>query len=154
MTRRVVAAVAVLVLVAGAAAVFLATWGDDDPYAAYCSEVEEQQQPLTEAFASGQTTGLIRALPSFRVLAERAPDDISDDWTVVIDRVEELEAALQAAGVDPESYDRRDPPAGLEPGDKEAIDAAALALVAPDAHDAFANVEQQARDVCQTPLSL
>ena len=167
--RRTVAAVVasaavvlavVLVLLAG-------TGGDEDDgplssydvepdpeIAAYCEEVEEQQQPLTDALAGGPTTGLIRALPSFRALAEEAPDDLEDEWAVVIDRVEDLVAALEDAGVDPATYDRKRPPPDLDRDDRAAIDAAATALVARDTATAMAGVQQHARDVCKTPLSL
>ena len=51
----------------------LAGCGDDDPFAAYCDEVQAQQQPLTEALATEGPTALINALPSFRKLSERRP---------------------------------------------------------------------------------
>lgn len=126
----------------------------DAEIAAYCEEVEEQQQPLTDALAGGPTTGLIRALPSFRALAEEAPDDLEDEWAVVVGRIEDLLAALEDAGVDPATYDRRHPPADLDRADRAAIDAAATALVARDTATAMAGVQQHARDVCKTPLSL
>lgn len=154
MTRRTVAVAAVLVLVAAVAVGFLASRGDDDPFAAYCEEVEEQQQPLTDALATDGTTGLLDALPSFRSLAGKAPDDIADDWAVVVERAAALAEAFEAADVDPATYDRRDPPEGLSEEDRDAIDAAARALVADDTGVAITNVQQQARDVCKTPLSL
>lgn len=151
-------------LVAAAAAVGvigLAACGDETPYEvpdrfeAYCEAVEEQQIPISDALADGgEATGLIRALPSFEALAAEAPDDIADEWEVVIDRINDLVDALDAAGVDPESYDRRHPPAGLEKGDKQAIDAAASALVSPTTAGAMAGVQQHARDVCKTQLAL
>ena len=65
-----------------------------------------------------------------------------------------LEAALDDAGVDPATYDRDDPPEGLSDEEKDRIDAAAEELRTPDSEAAFAAVEQQARDVCKTPLRL
>lgn len=132
----------------------LTACGDDGPYAAYCEDVEAQQEPLSEALAAGGPTALIDALPGFRVLQDSAPRDISDDWDVLVGRIESLLAALDAAGVDPASYDRDAPPEDLSQEDRTAIDAAAGELSAPAAVAAFENVQQQARDVCQTPLSL
>ncbi|WP_183099635.1 hypothetical protein [Nocardioides pelophilus] len=135
--------------------------GDDDPYAipeefrAYCEEVETQQRPITDALASGgETSGLIRALPSFEELAAEAPDDIADEWEVIVERIDDLVDALDAAGVDPDTYDRRNPPAGLDPEQRDAIDAAARALVSTTTGAAMSGVQQQARDVCKTPLAL
>ena len=134
---------------------------DGDPYAVperfqdYCEEVEAQQVVLGDVLRSGaETTGLIKALPSFEALAAKAPDDIVDDWEVVIERIDELVAALEAAGVDPETYDRRHPPAGLDRQDRDSIDAAATALVSATTGHAMSSVEQHARDVCKTQLAL
>ena len=134
---------------------------EDDPYAipdrfeAYCEEVEAQQVELGEALASGgRASGLIRALPSFEALAEQAPDDISDEWEIVIERIGDLVDALDAAGVDPDTYVRRDPPAGLDAEEKATIDAAATALVSATTGRAMTGVQQHARDVCKTPLAL
>ncbi len=98
----------------------------DEEYAAYCEEVEEQQAALGEALAAGPTTGLIDALPSFRALAEKSPDDLEDEWSVVVGRIEGLVAALEGAGVDPASYDRKDPAADLDPDDRAAVRTAAV----------------------------
>ena len=134
---------------------------DDDPYAIpdrfeeYCAEVEAHQAHIGEALnTGGETTGLIKALPSFEALAAKAPDDIADDWEVVVERIGDLVDAFDAAGVDPESYDRRDPPAGLDQEQKDAIDAAAVALVSATTGLAMSSVQQHARDVCKTPLLL
>lgn len=129
--------------------------GDDDPFAAYCEEVTEQQQPLGEVLADGGgSTGFLDALPAFRDLAAEAPRDIRDEWGIVIDRIEGLQRAVERAGVDPESYRRTDLPEGVSKADRARIDAAAEALTAPDSRDAFAGVAQHARDVCHTPLYL
>jgi len=134
---------------------------EDDPYAIperfqdYCEEVESRQAPISDALSSGgQASGLIRALPSFEALAEKSPDDIADEWDIVIDRIRDLVDALDAAGVDPDSYDRRDPPAGLDADERAAIDAAATALVSAATGQAMGGVQQQARDVCKTQLAL
>ena len=132
----------------------LAACGDDDPFAAYCEDVTAQQKVLSEALAGGGPTALIEALPSFRVLQESAPEDISDDWDTLVGRIESLVEALDAAGVDPSSSDRDKPPQGLSEEERTAIDAAAGELSAPATVTAFENVQQQARDVCKTPLSL
>lgn len=134
---------------------------EDDPYAIperfqdYCEEVEARQVQISDALESGgETSGLIRALPGFEALAEKAPDDIADDWEIVVERINDLVDALDAAGVDPDSYNRRRPPEGLDPDDKAAIDAAAKALVSATTARAMSGVQQQARDVCKTRLAL
>jgi hypothetical protein len=125
-----------------------------DPYADYCSTVEENQQELSEILGEGGPAALLRALPIFRELREDAPDDIRDEWKVVVDGLSALETAMEDSGVDPATYDREDPPEGLTDAERDRIDAAAQELASDASVAAFAAVEQQARDVCQTPLRL
>jgi hypothetical protein len=148
--RRSWQAVAVaLVLVAGAAVAC-----SDDPYADYCDVVSENQDELTRILGEGGPDVLLRALPIFRELQEAAPSDIRDDWRIVVSGLDALESALDDAGVDPATYDREKPPEGVSQEERDRIDAAALELTTDESVDAFAAVEQQARDVCKTPLRL
>lgn len=128
--------------------------GEDDPFAAYCEEVQEQQEPLTEALATDEPTALIEALPSFEALAGESPDDIADEWRRLVGAIDRLVEALEDAGVDPSAYDRDAPPAGVTAEQQADIDAAARGLTAADTVAAFEAVQQQARDVCKTPLLL
>ncbi len=125
-----------------------------DPYDDYCGVVSEKQEELSQVLGEGGPDVLLRALPIFRDLEDAAPDDIRDDWKIVVSGLTALEDALDDAGVDPATYDRDDPPEGLGDEDKDRIDAAAQELAAPDSVAAFSAVEQQARDVCKTPLRL
>ncbi|HVK26782.1 MAG TPA: hypothetical protein VM575_00460 [Nocardioides sp.] len=127
---------------------------EEGPYDSYCSAVEEHRSELGSALNAGKETGLLRALPAFEDLASKAPDDIRDEWRIVIDRITELQAALDAAGVDAASYDFEKPPADMAADDRKAIEAAATRLGSADTATALTGVEQQARDVCKSPLSL
>lgn len=126
----------------------------DDPQADYCDAVEEHQQELTEVLAGGGPAALLEALPVFRELREDAPSDIRDEWQQVIGALEALKEALEGAEVDPATYDRDNPPADLTQAEKDRIDAAARDLASPGTRQALDGVEQQARDVCKTPLFL
>jgi hypothetical protein len=120
----------------------------------YCDAVKQHQQELTEVLGEGAPNALLKALPIFRDLAADAPEDIRDDWKVVIDALAGLQTALDHAGVDPATYDRDHPPAGLGQADKDAIDEAAAVLGSQDTQTAFSSVDQEAKDVCGTPLQL
>lgn len=120
----------------------------------YCDAVQEHQKELTEQVANGGPAALIDTLDTFRDLEEKAPRDIKDEWQLVIRRIEVLQQALEAADVDPSDYDRNNPPAGLSPQEQAGIDAAAQELGSQATLDAFAGLQQQALDVCQTALSL
>jgi hypothetical protein len=120
----------------------------------YCESVKDHQQELGELIGGGSSDALLKALPIFRDLSGDAPEDIRDDWKVVIDALEGLQGALEHAGVDPSTYDRDHPPAGLGQDDKDAIDQAAAALGSEATTNAFNAVEQEAKDVCGTPLEV
>ena len=125
-----------------------------DRQEAYCSAVEEHQQELTRIASDGEQDSLLRALAIFRELEARAPGDITDEWQQVIGRIEDLDAALRDADVDPATYDRKHPPADLGDEDRVRIDAAARELGSATTQQALQDLDQQARDVCHTPLSL
>jgi hypothetical protein len=120
----------------------------------YCERVEQHQAELTDLTASGSPSALLEALPIFRYLQQKAPGDIRDDWEVVTEALGDLDEALLDAGVDPTSYDPQRLPDGLTGGERSRIEAAATGLADPTVVAAFDSVQQQAKDVCHTPLSL
>jgi hypothetical protein len=120
----------------------------------YCGTVEEHQAELTDVTASASPVALLTALPIFRDLSDRAPDDIRDDWKTLLDPLEELDDALRAAGIDPAAYDRDHLPDDLSDDERTRIEAAGAALADPAVVRAFDSVQQQAKDVCHSPLSL
>lgn len=121
---------------------------------AYCETVEDHQQELSDIVGSGEPDALLQALDVFEELQDDAPGDISDEWQQVVGRIEALRDALEDADVDPSTYDRDDPPADLSAEDKAAIDAAAEQLGSGTTLRALQDLDQHARDVCQTPLTL
>ena len=120
----------------------------------YCAAVEEHQQELTRITTGGQRDALLRALTIFKDLEAKAPADVTDEWQQVVGRIEDLDEALRAADVDPSTYDPDDPPAGLGDEDRARIEAAARELASGPTRQALTDLDQQARDVCHTPLSL
>lgn len=153
-SRRWAAVVVLVVVAAGAVIWWVRASPGDDPFADYCAKVEENRQALGAALAAGPTTGLLRALPIFEDLAQDAPDDLRDEWSIVVERTTDLRDALTDADVDPATYDPEKPPEDLTDADGAAIEAAAVRLGSQETRAAFSGVSQQARDVCQSPLSL
>jgi hypothetical protein len=120
----------------------------------YCDAIKDHQQELGEVLGDGSPDALLEALPILHDLADKAPEDIRDEWKTVIDALEGLQQALKDAGVDPATYDRDHPPEGLSQADQDAIDAAARQLTSDETVTAFSGVDQQAKDVCGTPLQI
>lgn len=135
-------------------AVVLTAGCSNDPYADYCEVVADNQTELTQILDEGGPDVLLRALPIFRELEDASPSDIRDDWQIVVNGLAALDSALDDAGVDPATYDREDLPEGVSEAERDRIDAAAEELTTDESVDAFAAVEQQARDVCKAPLRL
>lgn len=126
--------------------------GCTDDKEQYCEAVEDRQQELGEVLGEGGPDALLRALPIFRDLSDEAPSDIRDEWRTVIRALEGLQDALEEADVDPAAYDPENPREGLEEDDRAAIEAAATELASQQTVAAFNGVDQQAKDVCGTPL--
>ena len=124
-----------------------------DPTEDYCAAVREHRAELTDIISGGGQDALLRALDIFEDLQSRAPSDISDEWQQVVGRARTLDEALRDADVDPASYDRDNPPEGLSDEERARIDAAARELGGGPTLAAFQGIEQEVRDVCQTPLT-
>jgi hypothetical protein len=140
-------------LALGLTAVLLSGCGGDR-YADYCSTVKSQQKQLTKTLDAGGQQALLKALPDFEKLEDRAPSDIRDDWKVLTGALGDLQHALDAADVDPATYDASKPPAGVTKAEQDRIAAAATEVGGDRARAALAAVDQQSRDVCHTSLTL
>ncbi|WP_457207801.1 hypothetical protein, partial [Nocardioides sp. P5_C9_2] len=111
------------------------------------------QAELSDIAASGEPGAILGALDAYRDLRAQAPDDLRDEWTQVVTRLEDLQEALAAADVDPASYDPEVTPQDLPDEDRRAVESAARALGETGTIEAMGGIEQQALDVCGTPLS-
>jgi hypothetical protein len=120
----------------------------------YCGAVKDHQAELGSIAHGSGRTALLQALPAFDDLRSQAPDDVADDWQLLVTRIQALDTALTKAGVDPATYDTKNPPAGLSAEDRGLIRRAAAELAASDTQQALATVQQEVLDVCHTPLDL
>lgn len=139
-------------LVCAVTAVVL-TGCSDDSTSAYCESVEEHQVELSDIAASTEPGAVFGALDAYRDLRDEAPRDLGDEWSQVIGRIEALESALDEAGVDPAAYDPKTTLESLPAAQRRAIQGAARDLGDAATVTAMAGIEQQALDVCKTPLS-
>jgi hypothetical protein len=142
----------VLLAVVAVAAVLVVQRVRTTPQERYCDELVSRRAELT-ATLSRDGDGLIVALPILEDLRERAPDDLADEWQQLVTAVQGLSDAVDAAGVDPATYDRDDPPAGVSQAQRTRIDEAATVLGSASTRSALLSIDQQARDVCGTPLT-
>ena len=124
----------------------------EDVRADYCEAVADQQVELTEVMAQEGPDTLLRARPVLRELADDAPRDIRDEWDRLLDALDGLDEALDAAGVDAATYDAESPPAGVTEEQQQDIARAADELATQETVAAWEGVKQHAKDVCKTPL--
>ena len=64
-------------------------------------------------------------------LADKAPEDLVDEWQAFLGALDDLDKALKDAGVKPADFQNGKPPAGLSDADQKAIAAAATQLAPP-----------------------
>jgi hypothetical protein len=120
----------------------------------YCDRVKDHQSEIASATSNGDRTGVLQLLPALQDLQDAAPDDVQDDYQLLVTRITALRGALDDAGVEASSYDPRHPPPGLTATQRADIRQAAAQLAAPDVAQALASVQQEVLDVCHTPLGL
>ncbi len=122
--------------------------------ASYCDALEEQRNEIADMLASGSPSALLDGLPMLRDLAEKAPDDLADEWETLIRALDGLDDAISRAGVKPADFEDGKPPAGLSVTDQKAIADAAGQIGADEVVQASSGIEQQARDVCKINLGI
>ena len=128
--------------------------GGGNDYTAYCGAVSSGQQQLTQALSGSGAGALVAALPAFETLRDKAPTDIRGSWDQLVTAVTGMQQALEAAGIDPATYDASKLPSGLTAAQRAALSAAGSTLESPSTLQASLAVQQEVRDVCHTPLSL
>ena len=128
--------------------------GCGDPVEDYCSELKNDRKQFAEMLDSNSSSALLGNLSMLRDLAEKSPDDLSDDWETYLNAIEGLDQAIEDAGVKPSEFDDGRPPADLGKADQKAIAEAASQITTEDVIEAASHIEQQARDVCKVNLGL
>ncbi|MER7556468.1 hypothetical protein ABTZ46_05970 [Nocardioides sp. NPDC126508] len=125
-----------------------------DPIDDYCQSLKGHQAELTKTLGEGDTGGLIAALPVFEDLERNAPDDIAKDWKTLTTAISGLDTALDDAGVAADDFENGKPPEGVSDAEAKKIAAAATQVSSKKTQEASVRVQQQARDVCHTSLTL
>ncbi len=120
----------------------------------YCSTLEQRRTEIADMTGSSSPTALLDGLPMLRELADQAPDDVADEWQTLIGALDDLEGALEEAGVKASDFTGGKPPSGLSAADQKAIVDAAGQIGTDEVVAASAGIEQQARDVCKINLGL
>lgn len=123
----------------------------------YCGALEEQQSRLAELALGADEPGedlLQQTLEIFRELQGEAPGDIADEWSTLTFAYEGMVDAFDGVDTPLAEYDPAEPPADVSEEEAQRITDAAEELRSPRVTEAADGIQQHARDVCKTDLSL
>lgn len=124
----------------------------------YCSALKSDQHRLarltSESGRSGSagSTALKQTVSVLSDLGDKAPDNISDDWTTLVDALSGLVDAIRESGADPADFQGGKNPAGVTQGELHAVQEAAAERQATPVQQASQSIEQHASDVCKVDL--
>lgn len=120
----------------------------------YCSDLREHRKEMADMIESESPSALLSHLPMLHDLADKAPRDLADEWQVFVGALDDLEQAIDDAGVKPGDFEGSKPPAGLSAAHLKAIRDAASQMSTDEVVQAASGIEQQGRDVCKVNLGL
>lgn len=125
-----------------------------DPVKDYCAAVESHRTDFADMLGGSDPTTLLTHRAMLGDLADRAPDDLTDEWQVFLDAVDGLSAAIKASGAKASDFAAGKVPAGLSAADRAAVRDAATRLADQETVAAVQGIDQQARDVCKVNLGM
>lgn len=128
--------------------------GPDAERTAYCDALRGKQESFGEMSNSSDPAVLIKQLPTLEGLGKKAPEDLADEWQVLLNALRDLRTALAKADVGVGEFGPGKVPSDLTVADAKAIKDAADQLSSEDVVAAANGIEQQARDVCHLQLGL
>lgn len=122
---------------------------------AYCDSVRDAQGDF-EAFATGDAANFGDAVDKLRDIAGDAPDEVSDDWEVITSALDDMESALEDAGLSFEDLGglaAGDIPEGVDEADLAALQETLTSIGTEEAAEAGDNIQKHAQDECDVDLS-
>lgn len=149
MRRRTAATTALVAVLA-----FAGTSCGGDPEAGYCNALQADQEMFAAMQDDTSGLALLQHRDALHHLADRAPDDLSDEWQTFLGAIDAFAQTLDEVGVKPGDFVDGKPPAGLDDAARTRIANAASELSSEDVVTAANGIEQQARDVCKLQLGL
>jgi hypothetical protein len=120
----------------------------------YCNDLSAHRKQFAEMVESTSPTALLSHLSMLHDLADKAPEDLADEWQTFNGALDDLDKAIKDAGVKPSDFKDGKPPAGLSATETRAIADAATQVETDDVVQAASGIEQQGRDVCKVNIGL
>jgi hypothetical protein len=121
---------------------------------AYCDSLKEAEGDF-DALQAGDPANLGNAVEKLRDIGGDAPDDVSDDWEVINGTFDDMESALEDAGL---SFDdlgglaAGEIPEGVDEADLAALEDSFTAMSTEEAEEAGNNIRDHAQAECDVDL--
>ena len=126
--------------------------GDTD---AYCDSIEDAKSDI-ESLDTGDFGNLEKAFDRFHEIAGEAPDDVKADWEVLDGAFQDMQQALEDAGLkisDLEGITSGQIPEGLDQAKLTQLAEDMQAVGSEEVQDAANNIEKHAKDECDVDLT-
>ncbi len=123
----------------------------------YCAALKDQKATFTKLADDAAQEGsdyLTTALTLFETMRAEAPDSLRDEWDTVVFAWSDLIETLRDVGIDPRGFDPSKRPDGVSVQEFNQVKQVAAKLSSLRVRDAVGGINEQARDVCKTDLSL
>lgn len=121
---------------------------------AYCEDLRSAEEQFSSF--GDDAAQFEEAVATFRELGEEAPDEVADDWEAFLGAFDELEAALNDAGIelsDLEEIQQGNLPEGVSQEDLRALGTEIEALSDGTVEKAGSAIEEHAKTECDVDLS-
>jgi hypothetical protein len=126
--------------------------GATDDYCAALTDEQATLERLSQRADDPASGALSDGVDVFEDLRDAAPEDLRDEWTTYVIAWQELETALERAGVDAGAFTDGEQPDGVGDDELDAVRDAADKLRSQPVVDAAGGIEQHATDVCGVDL--
>ena len=120
----------------------------------YCQQLESANKQFT-ALATGDLEQFDAAITTLQELGQAAPQEIAGDWEQVLSPLNQLETALQKAGLtfdDLDGLSRGELPQGVDPQSLQQLATEVQGLNSAGSADAQAEITEQASTECGVEL--
>lgn len=140
----------------GLALILLVTAGCGDPSPdearkTYCEQVKKDADEITRIVDEGGAGAALKVLPKLEALADLSPRDLKDEWQTYLNALHGWRDALDETGLKPSDV-AEGLPRNLSREDRRRLLGAISEVQGPQVKQAAEGIEQQALDVCGTPL--
>jgi hypothetical protein len=121
----------------------------------YCNSLEDATSQF-DSLEGGSPEDFGDAVATFRELGDDAPDEVSEDWEVLNKTFDDMEAALEDAGLsfdDLGTLTSGELPEGVDPADVESLSATFEEMNSDAVQQAGDDIEAHAQEECDIDLS-